>query len=410
MPIAGLNNPHMRAGSLILVLSALMLLSGCSTVSGLWSGGRSAAPAQASATTAVEHLAAHSTAHISLLWRNNVDQRKPASPPGFSLPAAIATAQGELVVAGAQDKRVRIYRGDGSEMDRIALAHAGESGALKLSNGLVVIGDVGGMLYGLDVLKGRIVWRKQLSSALLGVPVATDDGFIIQTSNNQIYRFTAAGKKLWSFSGQLGGLGIHLNPSPVIYNGRVYAIFSNGDVIALNVENGNFMWKRQLLLSNNAPVMSEVKIPAASPVVIPAAQSGRSEAMLAVSIFQGDLSLISLQDGSTLSSRKLSLKSKPLLIGHTLFAADASGALSALNTAGAETLWKQQLSDGELTGPILWQGNLWVADDQARVFKLDQHGKLLASIQLEGRVDRTPVAAANGVLVRNNLGTLYLLR
>jgi len=405
MAIAGLNKPSVRLIILTLSMSALALLSGCSFISGLWSD----SPPQQVVTKPVAHLAT-STGHISVLWRNNVDQRKPASPPGFSLPTSIATAQGERVIAGAQDKRVRIYLANGSEVDRIALANASESGALKLSNGLVVVGDVGGILYGLDILKARIVWRKQLSSALIGVPVATGDGFIIQTSNNQIYRFTADGKKLWSYSGQLGGLGIHLNPSPVIYKNRMYAVFSNGDVIALKVENGNFMWKRQLLLSNNAPVMSEIKIPAASPVVIPASQSGRGEAMLAVSIFQGDLSLISLQDGSTLSRRKLSLKSKPLLIGNTVFVADASGALSALNTANAETLWKQQLSEGELTGPILWHGSLWVADDQAHVFRLGQSGKLLASTQLDGRIDRAPVAASNGILVRNNLGTLYMLR
>jgi len=409
MVIAGSNNPLMRACFLTLTVSGLMALSGCSTVSGMWSGMWSdSAPRQTETKPAV--ALATSTDHISVLWRNNVDQRKPASPPGFSLPAAITTAQGELVVAGAQDKRVRIYRANGSEMDRIALANASESGALKLSNGLVVVGDVGGILYGLDISKGRIAWQKQLSSALLGVPVATGDGFIIQTSNNQIYRFTADGKKLWSYSGQLGGLGIHLNPSPVVYKDRLYAIFSNGDVIALKVENGNFMWKRQMLLSNKAPVMSEIKIPAASPLVIPASQSGRGEAMLVVSIFQGELSFISLQDGSTLSSRKISLKSKPLLIGNTVFVADATGALSALNTAGAETLWKRQLSHGELTGPTLWKGSLWVADDQARIFRLDQRGTLLASTQLDGRIDRAPVPSSSGILVRNNLGTLYKLR
>jgi len=405
MERAGLNKPLMRRTILTLSMSALTLLSGCSFVSGLWSD----SPPQQAVTKPVVHLAT-TTGHISEVWRNNVDQRKPASPPGFSLPAAIVTPQGEFIVAGAQDKRVRIYRANGREVDRIALANACESGALKLSNGLVVVGDVGGVLYGLDILKARVVWRKQLSSALIGVPLATGDGFIIQTSNNQIYRFTADGKKLWSYSGQLGGLGIHLNPSPVIYKGRLYAVFSNGDVIALKVKNGDFIWKRQMLLSNNAPVMSEIKIPAASPVVIPASQSGHGEPMLAVSIFQGDLSLISLQDGSTLNRRKLSLKSKPLLIDHTLFVADASGALSALNTANAETMWKLQLSEGALTGPILWHGSLWVADDQAHIFRLNQRGKLLASTQFDGRIDRTPVAASNGILVRNNYGTLYMLR
>lgn len=122
------------------------------------------------------------------------------------------------------------------------------------------------------------------------------------------------------------------------------------------------------------------------------------------------LSFISLQDGSTLNSRKISLKSQPLLIDNTVFVADATGAVSALNANDAETLWKKQLSHGELTGPVLWQGNLWVADDQARVYRLDKKGRLLASTQLDGRIDRAPVATSHGLLVRNNLGTLYMLR
>ncbi|MDQ6982053.1 MAG: PQQ-binding-like beta-propeller repeat protein [Mariprofundus sp.] len=319
--------------------------------------------------------------------------------------------QEEFVVTGGQDRRVRVYRTNGSEMGRIGLKHGSESGALKLSNGLVVIGDVGGILYGLNIDKRRIAWQKQLSAALISSPVAADDGFIIQASNNQIYRFTEDGEKVWSYSsGQLGGLGIHLNPSPVIYNHHIYAVFSNGDVVALNAENGNFLWKRQLLLSNNAAVMSEIKIPTATPLIIPAAQSGRSEDAIIVSIFQGELTFLSLQDGSTLSTRNISLKSKPLLIGNTVFIADATGAVSALDASGAETLWKKKVSDGALTGPVLWKGSLWVADDQARVFRMDQSGRLLASTKLDGRIDRAPVAASGGVLVRNNLGTLYMLR
>ena len=400
------NPPFMRVCLLPLIVSGLMLLSGCSSVSELWSD--SPDPQQPEAKPVA--VAPASTGHMSVLWRNNVDQRKLASPPGFSLPAAIKTAQGELVIAGAQDKRLRVYSTGGSEMDRIALAHASESGALQLSNGLVVVGDVGGILYGLDISNGRIAWQKQLSSALIGVPAAVGNDFIIQTSNNQIFRFTADGKKLWSYSGQLGGLGVHLSPSPVVYDGHVYAVFSNGDVIALKADGGNFVWKRQLLLSNNAAVMSEVKIPEASPLVIPASQSGRGEATLVVSVFQGMLSFISLQDGSTLHSRKISLKSQPLLIDNTVFVADATGAVSALNANDAATLWKKHISDGELTGPVLWQGNLWVADDQARVYRLDKKGSLLASTQLDGRIDRAPVATTHGLLVRNNLGTLYMLR
>jgi len=43
------------------------------------------------------------------------------------------------------------------------------------------------------------------------------------------------------------------------------------------------------------------------------------------------------------------------------------------------------------------------------VYRLDVDGHVLASIELAGRIDRAPVIAANGILVRNSLGTLYML-
>ncbi len=404
--------------SSLIAISSVMMLSACSTISSLWSDQtevetskpQSAESNNGPSVQAIRTDVAAATGPIDLLWSNNVDQRRPASALGFSVPAAVQTAQGERIVIGGQDRRVRIYDTQGSELNRIALKDSCESAALQLSNGLVVVGDLGGTIYGLDIEQAKVTWSVNLSSALIGSPVAIDDGFIVQTSNNQLYRFSNDGKKIWSYSDALGGLSLHLSPSPVIYKERVYAAQSNGDVVALKVDNGSFIWKRQLLLSNKASVMSELKVPVAQPLVITAEQSGRDEDVLLVSVFQGELSFLSLQDGSTLSNRKISLKSALILIGDQVFVADTSGALSALSALDGQTIWKKQLGDGELTGPVLWQGSLWVADDQATVYRLSQSGKLLASRDLDGRIDRSPVAGKNGILVRNNLGSMYMLR
>ena len=287
---------------------------------------------------------------------------------------------------------------------------AGESGALQLSNGLVIVGDVSGGLFGLDIHQGSIAWRVELPSALMSRPVPVGDDFVIQTENNQVFRFTSEGKKVWSYSGPASGLGIQYTPSPLVHRERIYIAMKNGDVVALNADSGSFLWQRQLLLSNEAAVLSELKVPAAAPVSIPSEFSGRREDMLAVPVFQGELFFLSLLDGSTLMSRNISSKSSPLHVGKRLYVAGANGFLMALDAAGGETLWKQQLSSGELTGPVLWQQNLWVADEFGMVFRLNLDGKLLASVELDGRIDLAPVVSSDGVLVRNNLGTLFKLR
>ena len=363
------------------------------------------APGEGGATASI----AKAAGSISVAWRTDLDQRRPASPDGFSQPVVTSGGQGGRIVAGAQDKRIRIYDMDGHELKRLAIHAPGESGGVALANGLVVVGDVDGNLYGIDPIEGRIAWKYELPSVLLSSPVALENDFIIQTADNHIFRFTANGEKLWSYTGRLGGLGMHLCPSPVVYNNQIFAVFNNADVVALKAENGGFLWQRQLLLDTRAAVLSELKVPASTPVVIPASQSGRNEDMLAVAIFQGELMFVSLQDGTILSSRQLSLKSSPLLIGNQLFVADAKGAVSALDAAGGDTLWKQQISTGELVGPILWRDELWVADDHGAVFRLNKEGRLLASVKFSGRIDRTPVATPGGVLVRSDLGALYML-
>ncbi len=395
--------------TLSIILCSLSLTA-CSSTSS-WFGGDESS--QKSGSTEAEIAAPafieSNLGGISTVWRTDLDQRMPASVPGFSLPLIYQTGSAEKIVAGAQDKRVRIYSADGTELGRIGLGAACESGALQLSNGLVVVGDVEGGLYGLDIKKAVVSWKVELSSSFVGTPVAIDGGFIIQTVNNQVYRFSAAGEKLWSYSGNDGGLSMHLSPSPVVHKNRVYAAMTNGEVVALKAEHGGFLWKRQLLLNNNASILSELKVPVAAPTVVTAEESGRDEDTLVVPVFQGDIAFLSLQDGSTLNSRSISIKSSALLKNKRLYIADSTGSVSALDAANGVTLWKQQVTTNELTGPVLWQGDLWVANEHGKVFRLTENGKVKASVELTGRIDRVPVATKKGVLVRNNLGTLYLL-
>jgi outer membrane protein assembly factor BamB len=396
----------------ILILSALLLISSCSTVASFWSDGGQGFEEKVNVKSeaAIEMESASLVDNgISILWRADLDQRRPAAPDGFSLPAVVRSNQGELIIAGTQDKRVRIYDAGGSELDRIALDASGESGAMQLANGLVVIGDIDGILYGVDLAERRIAWRFALSSVLLSSPVSVGNDFIIQTADNHLYRMTAEGKKIWSYTGILGGLGMHLSASPVIHGDNVYAVFSNGDVVALKADNGSFLWKRQLLLNTEAAVLSELKVPVSAPAIIPASQSGRDEDVLAVAVFQGEMSFVSLQYGTILSHRKLSLKSSPLLDSKYLYVADTSGAVSALDAANGETLWKKKISGAELAGPVLWQESLWVADNQGMVYRLDVNGNVLASIELAGRIDRAPAVASNAVLLRNHLAKRYIL-
>ena len=307
---------------------------------------------------------------------------------------------------------MRVYDLNGSEQHMITVREASDSGALALSNGVVVVGDMGGMLYGIDPVAGRIVWQSQLSAPFLSQPVPLGDGFVVQTMDNRIYHFSSAGEKLWSHTGSASGLSMYVTPSPLVYGQTVYALFSNGDAIALKAENGDLVWRRQLLLNTDAPVLSELRTPVANPLYVRDLSIGieRASDALIVSFYQGRVMVIARDDGRQLFSKEVSIKSTPLVHQNTIFFSSASGEVEAVDMSNGSTLWKQQLTEGELLGPVLWNGKLWLADDRGIVMRLSLDGRKESSIKLSGRIERAPVATSAGVLARTGLGVLTLLR
>jgi outer membrane protein assembly factor BamB len=385
---------------LVCLLSMTLLLGGCATYDRLM--GNHADEQNTAEGGVVQPIntesASLTASQLQTVWGVDVDHRRPKTPYGFSRP----TLAGDLIVLAGQDRYVHIYDMQGKELNRIPLQASSDSEALALSDKLVVLGDAQGLLYGIDVAAGAILWQRQLSSVMLGHPVRLEDDMLVQTGDNSIYRISAKGEKLWSFSSAQAGLSMHISPSPLVAGDVFYAVMSNGDAVALRSDSGDLLWRRQLLLDNDAVVLSELKAPLADPILV-----GN---VLLVSFYQGDLIALSAIDGQQLWQRNFSLKSTPLEYQGRLFVATADHAVLELDPANGTTLWKRDLDAGELVGPVLAQGRLVVADDQGRVFALSLDGQVTGQLTLPGRVDRSPVAASGGVLLRNNLGGLYLIR
>ncbi len=337
-------------------------------------------------------------AELQVVWGIDVDQRVPRSPFAYAQPVLA----GELIVIGAQDRFVHIYNLQGSELRRVPLSAASDSGALAMSADLVVLGDAQGTIYGIDPQQGRMLWRLALSSAMLGHPVRIGDDFLVQTNDNNVYRISAKGKKRWSFSGTQAGLGLYLNPSPLVDGDVVYVMMSNGDAAALRGDSGDLIWRRQLLLDSNAAVLSELKSPLADPILV--------GDVLIVSLYQGSMIGLLARDGQQLWQRNISLKSAPVLHQGRLFTVTSASAVMELDPANGVTLWKRNVDAGELVGPSLWQGRMFAADDQGKVLAFAADGKISGALNLPGRFERSPVATPEGLLLRNNLGGLYLIR
>jgi len=389
-----------------LFLALLLSLGGCSTLSSpitsLFEGESEGSSETATPQEGAQQAAGETTnmpdGGLEIAWGADVDQRRPLSPYSFASP----DVAGELIVLAGQDSYAHIFDTRGNELRRVALVAASDSGATALSDKLVVLGDAQGILYGIDPQAGSIAWRWQMPTVMLGRPVPIADDMLVQTGDNSLYRVNRNGEKLWSFSSAQAGMSMNLTPSPLVKGDTCYALLSNGDAVALRGDNGDLIWRRQLLLDNDAAVLSELKTPMADPVI--------AGDVLVTAFYQGAIIALSARNGQQLWQRELSLKSAPLVMGGRLFIATADGAVFELDPTTGATLWKRELESGELVGPTLLGNRLLVADDAGEVFALSLDGHVTGTTSLPGRVDRKPVSAPGGALLRNNLGGLYLIR
>jgi outer membrane protein assembly factor BamB len=348
---------------------------------------------------------------IEKVWSTDVDGRKPADPLAYGNAATTMIAGEQRIVIGGGDARAHIYNLNGSELFRTALLESSDSGAVALQSGLVVLSDTGANLYAINAVSGDIAWRFSLSSPVTGTPVVVENDVLIQTSDNRIYRIDAKGKKVWSFAGQPGGLGLYLNASPLLHDGKVYVLLTNGDALALDAANGDLIWRKQLLLNADASHLSDIKAPQATPVWVSelSLDGNTARNLVLFPFYQGDLFALNSDDGTTLLTHHISIKTSPIVDKEYIYMADSSGTLQAIERATGDVLWSITLSNDELVGPVIWDNSFWLGDDKGHIFRVNHSGKLQASLSISGAIDRKPIVTRSGVLFHSSLGGLYLV-
>jgi len=357
--------------------------------------------------------AAYATQAIETVWIVDVDQRLPNSPVALSNPAVVQHNQDTWVVLGGRDSWVHVYDlKSGHEIKRFYLGVPCDSGALALRNGLVVLGDIKGRLYGLDPVNGSIVWQKDLTASFTTNPVAIDDDFLIQTADNELYRFSADGEKRWSYSGLKNTLSLYMGAEPEVQGEFVYAVLNNGDAVKIKAYTGDLIWKRQTIVSNFSALLSDLKAVLAKPLLVPSLHltGEQVENVLLVPVFHGELMVLETEDGSQAFSLPVSLKASPSLQQDKMYMADSAGFLHLYNIKKGNRVWSKKISAHGLIGPVPFADKLWLTNDNGKIFRVNMDGEIEQTQVLLGNVARAPIATDMGLVYRTDRGEMVLVK
>ena len=379
--------------SLPLLLSAILLLSGCSTVSGWF--GSSSKPLSKPA----ELVEFKPSATLTRTWDANVGS---GSPFAFS-PDTDGAA---VYAAGHEGRVVRLDLASGREQWRI---DAGQmlSAGVGVGDGLVLVGTRKGVLLAFKSVDGSPAWSANLSAEVLTPPVAANGVVVARTNDGKVYLLdSASGKQRWTYSRTLPALTLREQGHLLLGNNAVFAGHAGGKLTALALNNGAPLWEVNVTLPRGATELERI-----ADVAGPLADDER---LICAAAFQGRVGCFDQISGNAAWAREFSALRGVAMNDRFVFAVDEHGTVAAFEKSRGANPWKQdKLRDRNLSSPVAVAENfVAVGDFQGQIHLINaEDGAFAARVATDGSpINSVMIPLKSGLVVQTANGGIFAYR
>lgn len=287
-------------------------------------------------------------------------------------------------------------------------------GGVSYADGRVYATNGVGSVSALDAKTGAVAWSVRPGGPLRGAPTIADGNVYVMSQDSQIFSLKAAdGTTQWSEAATLEIAGVFGTGAPAFAQGTVVAGFASGDLNAYRYENGRQLWNDALSRTSISTSVSSLSDIDASPVV----DDGRVYA-----VGQGGrMVALELLTGQRVWELNLAGISTPWLAGDWLFVVTDDARLLCIARTTGKIRWISQLpryEDAEdkmgpisWNGPVLAGGRLILASSLGQMVQVSpETGAVQSTTRLNRGVSLTPVVANNTLYVLDDDGRLTAFR
>jgi len=303
----------------------------------------------------------------------------------------------------------RVYVGDRN----------GSVAALELESGKLIWRSKTGIAIsaGVGVGGGLVLagsserWQAEVPSEVLSVPQVYQGTVVVQTVDGSISALDAeSAKRLWVYDRSVPVLTLRGTSTPLVDGGVVIAGFASGKMVALDVRSGREVWNTAVAVPHGRTELQRIVDVDAEPVI--------SRGILYAASYQGQLVAVSLQDGRVLWKRDMSTYAGIAVDDTQVLITDADSDVWAVERSTGRSLWKQsELRRRALTGPAVIADYVAVGDFEGYLHllmrsdgsiadrvRVDSDGIQATPVTVFG--DRLLVLGAGGKLVLYQLAAL----
>ncbi len=235
----------------------------------------------------------------------------------------------------------------------------------------------------IDEKDGKILWSKEISSIPVSTPICDENFVYLSTNDNKLYALNQKdGELQWLQSGILRPTAIFGAADLVIYRDLIVAGYSSGEIYAVDKKTGESLWSNNLNLSRATTSDFYLNDIDATPV----AKDG-----VIYSIGNGGLMMaINADNGNYLWKKEIAGITDFWLAGDFLFVINNDNKLVAIHKKTGGIKWISQLPN--LKNPkkpqtkFIYSGVV-MAGDKLLISRLD--GELLIVSPINGELEKT---------------------
>ncbi|KLO02613.1 membrane biogenesis protein [Morganella morganii] len=280
------------------------------------------------------------------------------------------------------------------------------SGGLTVSGEHLYVGTERGTLIALNANDGEIAWTANAGGEVLSRPEVSEGLVLVHTGNGLLQAFdTATGEQRWSLNLDTPSLSVRGESAPAVAMGAAFVGGDNGRVSAVMLGQGQLIWQQRISQATGTTEISRLNDVDMTPVVA----DGRVYAIA----YNGNLVAMDMRSGQILWKRDFGSVNELVLDGESLYVVDQNDNVYGLRAADGVTMWSQdKLLHRNLSAPEIFNGYLVVGDGEGYLHWLDtSNGQFVAQNKLNssGILSR-PSIAGDKLMVQARDGRLYLLR
>jgi outer membrane protein assembly factor BamB len=387
-----------KKSKFLLLLSSLLLLASCSTITDLQTDISERVFGRESVEPPEELTEFKETASVKVLWQAKLGSTgiydfTPAVEAGY---AYVASAEGELskldITNGSQAWRVNV----GEKL----------TGGVGVGGSLVVVGTQKGSIYAYDV-SGKLQWKARLSSEVLSAPKYFDGLLIVRTGDSRIYGINANdGSRKWVYDRTGPALTLRSNAGVVVDGGAVYAGFAGGKLISIRADSGKMMWEASVAQPKGVTEIERIADITSLPFV--------DGPLVYAVAYQGRIAAVDRTSGRVVWNRDISSLSGLTAEDARIYVSHAIGSVYALDYTTGKTFWRQgALKNRQLTAPLAMGALIAVGDFEGYVHFLSREdGAFSARVKTGDSQILSQMALINSstLLAQSRDGDIYALQ